>query len=548
MFLFHLLTAVVLLYSDFTVAADAPTASLPYGTFRGSTEGALTKYLGIPFATASRFETPKPPKPMSGVQNATVFAPACPQQALSPGPVSFPPPPSGFSEDCLNLDIYAPSTSHIGSKLPVLVWIFGGGFQAGDSAATDFLPLVGRSMQTNEPVIVVAPNYRVSAFGFLPGKEVGAAGVSNLGLRDVIFALEWVQNHISSFRGDPNRVVIGGLSAGAISVATLLLSNKQNSNTLFHGMFMESGAPIMSPTLADGQSVYDALVRANNCNSARNTLDCLRAVPFESFMGTVNATQDIFSFHSLSLIWRPYIDGDVVERAPLTSVAKGLYAKIPIVAGSCDDEGTLFSFSTFNITTDAEFLDYVHSNYLPSASPAQIAQIGRLYPDDPAQGSPFGTGTEDQLAPQYKRLAAFQGDLIFIGMRRFLLQHASSTQKTWSWLSKYGKDTSPLGATHTSDNSIWFTSNTTGVGAVGIDALINFVNTLDPNTPAECATSAAKLPIYWPQWKTVTPSAGGSSSLLTFGASGGTNVTADDFRGAAIAFLSGLLLEEAGRE
>ncbi|KAJ7167897.1 sterol esterase [Mycena filopes] len=527
MFPVHLLTFQVFFFCSQGLAAvlGAPTVSLHYGTFRGFNEGNLTKFLGVPFATAPRFETPQPPKRLYGVQNATAFAPACPQQALSPGPVSFPPPPSGVSEDCLNLDIYKPSTAHPGSKLPVLVWFFGGGFELGDSSSTDLAPLLGRSIETGEPVIVVAPNYRVTAFGFLPGKEVNAAG--------------WVKQNVHAFGGDPARVVIGGVSAGSISSATLLLDNKQNSNALFRGVFLESGAQIPAP-LDDGQATYDALVAATNCTLAADTLECLRRVPFEALMAAVNETPDIFSYKSLELVWRPYVDGDVLQRQPLTSVAKGLFAKVPIMAGNCDDEGTLFSFSTFNITTDAEFLEYIHSNYFPAASPDQIAEIGRLYPDDPTQGSPFGTGTSDQLAPQYKRLAAFQGDYVFIGQRRFLLQHASSRQNTWSWLSKYGKDASPLGAAHTTDGSIWFTSNTTGVGSVSIDAFINFINTLNPNTPAKSAGTIAKLPIFWPHWN------GNSSSLLTFGATGGTNFTTDVFRAEAIEFLNGLVLAEGG--
>ncbi|KAJ7033034.1 carotenoid ester lipase precursor [Mycena alexandri] len=525
--------------------AGAPTVSLSYGTFQGFTEGNVTKYLGVPFASASRFEAPKAPKPLQGIQNATDFGPACPQQALTPLPglpfaaTIYP----SISEECLTVDIFTPSGTHNLSKLPVFVWIYGGGFEVGNSRDNDVSSMVGRSIETGEPIVAIALNYRVSAFGFLPGKEVGAAGVSNLGLRDQIFALEWVQKYVCIFGGDPNRVVIGGLSAGSISAATLLLSNKQNSNALFRGVFLESGAQIPTPTLQDGQPVYDGLVVANNCSSASDTLDCLRRVPFDSFMATVNHTQNFLSYQSVSLIWRPYIDGDVVERAPLTSVSRGLYAKIPIMAGNSDDEGTVFSFSTFNVTTNAEFLDYVHSNFLPKSSQDQISQIEHFYPDDPAQGSPFDTGTANELSPEYKRLAAFQGDFVFIAHRRFLLEHASLTQNTWSWLNKLGKDASPVGAAHGSDVGVWFTTNTTSVGTLGVDALVNFINTLDPNLPAKTSTADAKLPVLWPQWK--TPSENGSSSLLTFTDSNGTIITADNFRVEPIRFLNSLLLEEA---
>ncbi|KAJ7723426.1 Alpha/Beta hydrolase protein [Mycena metata] len=536
------------LFCSESVGADAPTVRLSYGTFRGFTAGNVTEYLGVPFASASRFETPKPPKELPGVQDATSFGPACPQQALSPLPgIPFARPvyPS-ISEECLTLDVFTPSKTHNLSKLPVFVWIHGGAYQYGNSRDKDVTAIVARSIETGEPIIAVALNYRVSAFGFLPGKEVGAAGVGNLGLRDQIFALEWVNKQIRAFGGDPKRVVIGGLSAGSVSATTLLLSNKQNSSALFRGAFLESGSQIPTPTLQDGQPVYDGLVAANNCSSASDTLDCLRRVPFDSFMATVNNTQNMFSYQSLSIIWRPYIDGDVVERALSASVSQGLYAKVPIMTGSCDDEGTLFSISTSNITTNAEFLDYVHSNYLPKSSQDEISSIGSLYPEDPAQGSPFDTGTANQLSPQYKRLAAFQGDFIFTAPRRFLLEHASPTQNTWGWcklhglissgasshyliVSKLGKDASPLGTLHAGDVGVWRS--------------VNFINTLNPNMPAEHATEDAKLSVLWPQWK--TPSESGSSSLLTLTDNNGTIITADDFRLEPIRFLNNLLLEEA---
>ncbi|KAJ7772468.1 carotenoid ester lipase precursor, partial [Mycena metata] len=472
----------------------APTVVLSYGTFQGFTQGNVTKYLGVvPFAIASRFEAPKAPEPLQGIQNATAFGPACPQQSLTPLPglpISATIYPS-VSEQCWFchfLSFALPESVEL-QVSPSMVWIYGGGFQDGNSRDNDASPIVGRSIETGEPIIAVAINYRLSAFGFLPGKEVGAAGISNLGLRDQIFALKWVRKYISVFGGDPQRVVIGGLSAGSISAATLLLSNKQNSNALFRGAFLESGAQMRTLTLQDGQPVYDGLVAANNCTSANDTLDCLRRVPFDSFMATVNNTQNFFSYPSIDLIWRPYIDGDVVGRAPLTSVSQGLFAKIPIMTGNSDDEGTYVYSKWFRPT--------FHFTYFPvpslfSFSTLNITCIGLLYPEDPTQGSPFNTRTANQLSPQYKRLAAFQADHMFIGHRRLLLEHASRRQNTWSWLNKLGKNASVLGASHGVLRSIIGETKLT-------DGEVNFINTLDPNLPAKNATEDAKLPVLWPQ-------------------------------------------------
>ncbi|KAJ7729914.1 Alpha/Beta hydrolase protein [Mycena metata] len=526
-----------------TASATSPTISLSYGTFRGAVDGNLSTFLGVPFAKpAVRFSLPQPPTLLHGVQNATAFGPACPQQALSPLALPFAIPDEGIvSEDCLKLNVFAPREISPDAKLPVFVWIYGGGFEIGNAPDTDVRPVVERSIATGEPVIIVTPNYRLSAFGFLAGKEVGDEGITNLGVRDQIFALEWVREHMGAFGGDPTRVVIGGPSAGAISAALLLLDNKQfEPSALFRGAFMLSGSPVTTGSVADGQPHYDKLILANNCTGSSDTLECLRRVPFDSFMATVNHTTNLFSFSSLQNIWRPRVDGDVLVHNPLVSVSKGLYAKVPFMTGDADDEGTLFSLSNTNITTDEEFVGYIHSNYLPQSTPAQIAQIAKLYPDDPTQGSPFGTGLENQFTPQFKRIAAFQGDYVFTGTRRFFLEHASKTQNTWSWLSKREKSTPVLGASHGSDLDIWFPpANSTDFA--GVDALINFINTLDPNHSGTKAN--ASQTVFWPKWN--TPTLDGSPSLLTFSDPGVVNVTSENFRVDAIQFLLGLLLEEA---
>ncbi|KAJ7266558.1 carotenoid ester lipase [Mycena rebaudengoi] len=516
-------------------SASSPTVVLPYATFKGSNDGNLTKFLGIPFSRpVSRFELPTLPQRLHGVQNATAFG----LRALShlPGFPFIPTNYSAISEDCLTLNVFKPSSANPNSKLPVFVWIYGGGFEVGNSMDNDVVPVVRRSIATGEPVIVVTPNYRISAFGFLGGKEAGSAGITNLGLRDQIFALQWVQRHIGAFGGDPARVVIGGISAGAISVGMLLLSNHQHSNTLFHGAFMVSGSPITTGSVADGQPHYDQLVAANNCSEAPDSLQCLKSVPFDSFMATVNNTRNIFSFSSANNIWRPRVDGDVIVQDPFISVNEKLFAKIPLVTGDDDDEGTLFSLSTTNITTNAEFLDYIHSNYLPLATPAQIQKLGLLYPDDPTQGSPFDTGAANQLTPEFKRLSAFQGDYTFTGPRRFLLEHASARQDTWSYLVKRGKATPFIGASHLGDIGIWFPSNSNET--IGVDVPLNFINTLDPNRSA-APKSSSRLPIFWPTWKA------GSRPLFTLSDPQNVNITAEDFRVDAIKYLNDLLLKEA---
>ncbi|KAJ7666219.1 sterol esterase [Mycena polygramma] len=503
---FSLALLVSLFSNEPDVCLPAETAvELSYGSFQGIIVGNVTQSLGIPFAKSPvgdlRFREPMAPVHVPGVRLVDKFGAACPQQTLAPIPgLNFTGNYGSISEDCLTINVLKPvQQSH---DLPVLVWFHGGGFEIGDASDTIMNSILERSLERGKPIVIVIPNYRLNAFGFLAGKEVMDAGVGNLGLRDQKFALEWVQAHISAFGGDPNRVIIAGLSAGAISVGMHLVASDAEYPALFHGAFMESGATSSIPHVLEGQPQYDQLVAATNCTDATDTLDCLRHAPFDVLMSAINRTPNIFSYSSMG--------------------------NVPIIAGDCDDEGTLFSLANMNITTDQQFLEYMHHNYLPAASQDEISNLGVMYPSDPASGSPFGTGQLNAVTPQFKRLAAVQGDLIFQGPRRNLLSKVSRTQDAWGYLSKRGKSVPILGASHGCDVNHWL--GTAGENDFGVNALIQFVNTLDPNLPADEA-------IRWPEWNALDHGA-----LLSFSDSRGVEVIADDFREEAIAFLNDLNL------
>lgn len=199
--------------------------------------------------------------------------------------------------------------------------------------------------------------------------------------------------------------------------------------------------------------------------------------------------------------------------------------------GDCDDEGTIFSLANLNITTDEEFANYIHTNYLPTASDEQIAVLADVYPANPALGSPFGTGDMWNISAQYKRLASFQGDLQFQVPRRFFMSIASATQPTWSYLYKRGKSEPVIGTYHASDIAEFFTD----IDYIGMDALINFAHSLNPNAPSGLPQNISYLSdVHWPQY--------GSSlipSLLTFWDPAPTvNITLDTFRAVPIEVLT----------
>ncbi|KAJ7132220.1 Alpha/Beta hydrolase protein [Mycena epipterygia] len=506
---------------------------LSYGPFQGTVVGNVTQFLGIPFAQPPvgdlRFREPRDPIKFNSFRMADKFGAACPQQTLAPLPgLNFTGNYISISEDCLTINVLKPKVTR-GPKLPVVVWFHGGGFEIGDSSDTILNSFVERSVGLGKPVIVVVPNYRLNAFGFLASEEVKAAGIGNLGLRDQRFALDWVQKHIGAFGGDADQVIISGLSAGAISVGMHLVSEP---SPIFHGAFMQSGSTSSIPPITQGQPQYDQLVAATNCTQAADTLDCLRYAPYEDLMAAINQTPNIFSYSSLGNVWKPRVDGDILTQDPSIILSRGLHAKVPIIAGNCDDEGTMFSFANANITTDGDFLDYMHDNYLPEVSRDKILQLGELYPADPAYGAPFGTGSLNAITPQFKRLAAVQGDFIFQGPLRNLLSKASATQDTWGFVYKRGKSTPMLGVFHGCDIKEWLVRDDT-TEVFGMDALIQFINTLDPNVPTSDSSS-----IVWPKWNTVKPGA-----LLSFVDPAGLEIIADDFREEPIAFLNDVMVQ-----
>ncbi|KAI0754517.1 carotenoid ester lipase precursor [Daedaleopsis nitida] len=517
-----------------------PTVQLDAGTFIGSSDGTVNRFLGVPFGKAPvgdlRFNLPQPVDPYTGTQTVTAYGPACPQQAfdfpelsgLAEDTVDFIVngiynivTPAG--EDCLSVNVIVPAGTKPNAKLPVAVWIFGGGFEIGGTNIYDGGVIVKRSIQLGEPVVYVSMNYRVSAYGFLASQEVKEAGVGNLGLQDQRLALRWIQKYISAFGGDPTKVTIWGESAGAISVALQMVTNGGDTEGLFRGAFMQSGSPIPVGDLSHGQGDYDAIVAQTGCSGASDTLQCLRHVPFETLKKAVDKSPGIFSYQALRLAWLPRMDGVFFTDWPQKLVQKGEVAKIPFVNGDCDDEGTLFSIANANVTTDETLRTYIRSNYIPEISDADMESILELYPEDITKGSPFDTGILNALTPQFKRMAAMQGDLVFQAPRRFFLEQTSAKQPTWAFLNKRLKGLPVLGSAHGTD-----ILNVYGGGDMA-DYLINFVNNLDPN---------GNTGISWPKYTTSSP------KLLTF-LDGLTplTITNDDYRVDAMKLVTKLSLQ-----
>jgi carboxylesterase type B len=233
-------------------AASTPTATvhLAYATVLGNVDDGVESFGGIPYAEPPvQNRRLRPPERLTrsiGVFDGTGPAGACPQMVMASDAknflssvigntanLPFVQDAAGESEDCLTITVARPVGTVANSSLPVLYWIYGGGYQIGWSSMYDGSSLVNTGVSVEQPFIFVAVNYRVAGFGFMPGKEVLNDGASNLGLLDQRLGLEWVADNIANFGGDPDRVTIWGESAGAWSIFNQLALF--DGNNTYHG-------------------------------------------------------------------------------------------------------------------------------------------------------------------------------------------------------------------------------------------------------------------------------------------------------------------------
>lgn len=283
--LFTALLPLALAAPSFEQRAIFPTvqAPSPAATVIGKSLLNVESFNGIPYAQPPVGQLRlKPPKPLTsplGKIDATGIPKACPQFFFNTdgGELAGIPTEAlgqvlnlplfqrvlNAGEDCLTINVQRPAGTTKDAKLPVLFWIFGGGFELGSTAMYDGSSLVLSSIAEKKPIIFVAVNYRVGGFGFMPGKEILADGSANLGLLDQRLGLQWVADNIAAFGGDPNKVTIWGESAGAISVQDQTVmydgDNTYKGKPLFRGAIMNSGSIVPADTVdgPKGQAVYN---------------------------------------------------------------------------------------------------------------------------------------------------------------------------------------------------------------------------------------------------------------------------------------------------
>lgn len=273
-------------------------------------------------------------------------------------------------------------------------------------------------------------NYRLSAWGFLSSREVASNGATNLGLRDQRLALQWVQENIAAFGGDPRKVTIFGESAGAMSVGYHLTAYGGRDDGLFRGGIMESGGSISAGALHNEsyyQDSFDSLAAQVGCSKdpTEDALQCLREVPFEKLNAALNDTSG-----SPTYLFQPTVDNDFIQTRGSEQLNTHAFVRVPIIAGTNSDEGT--SFGPTGINTTQQFYSYLTSNETsdPPLPPSAANAILDVYPDDPSRGIPayLGNARIPSKGLQWRRTSAYAGDY---------MMHANRRRQCEAWAETY---------------------------------------------------------------------------------------------------------------
>jgi para-nitrobenzyl esterase len=296
-----------------------------------SADNQVISYKGIPFALPPvgklRWTAPQPAAPWTGIKVCNTYGPSPFQNkpaAFSMWSEEFLIPKEPISEDCLYLNVWNPVSTN--KKKPVLVWIYGGGFNSGGAAA----PIYDGEATAKKGVIFVSFNYRVGVFGFFAHpeltKESGMNASGNYGLMDQIAALDWVKKNIAAFGGDPDNVTIAGQSAGSMSVNCLLASPLAKG--LFSKAILESGAYMVG-----ARSIQNALAQAESAGSQfasshnNANLEGLRNISAEQLLKDWRGGA------------RPIVDGYVLTETVQNTFASGKQNKATLMIGWNENEG-----------------------------------------------------------------------------------------------------------------------------------------------------------------------------------------------------------------
>ncbi|GJJ07647.1 hypothetical protein Clacol_001851 [Clathrus columnatus] len=456
------------------VASFDPIVDLGYSIYQGTRlANGQNQWLGIRYGAPpiynNRFRRPQPPSRTSGIQSAKSFGRVC----------------YGQGNDVNDLNM-----------LPVFFWLSGGGYIRKANTNYNGTGLVG---WTGNNMLFVSINYRVGPFGFLASQKVRANGNLNAGLYDQRAALEWVQDHITKFGGDPNRVVLVGESAGAGSIALHLITRTDLRGNLFAGIF---GLSPFFPSQffpSDLEWQFNKFAQLAGCGSATDQLACLRSQPGDTLQrANINMAFPGRPGPALTT-WSPTIDGDLVPDIPFKLFLEGRFRAVPSIWGVDTDEGTLFAP---NASTLSEVQSFLQNNYPRLTNP----DLSRILPQ--YQGLP----PRARWAPYFPAGAESYADVTFncpgLALSSLIARAGAPTWKYRYNVPTIRGITDNTGVYHMAELPLLFGLGNTplpdpGPAARPIQPVLqtyytNFVRFLDPNR-------GLAIPIFWPRWTVQSP-------------------------------------------
>jgi para-nitrobenzyl esterase len=400
--------------------------TMAQGRLRGRRAGDVAMFLGVPYAAppfgAGRLRPPLPPAPWDGVRPAAEFGPTVPKADYVAMYVPLFPEVTIPGDECLNLNIWAPAD---GQGLPVLVWIHGGAFTNGSNSVPEY----DGTAWARDGVVFVSVNYRLAAEGFLYTGDEGA----NLGLLDQVAALEWVRDNIAVFGGDPGRVTVAGESAGAWCVSALLAMPRAAG--LFQQAISQSGGALHYLRPDQGLLVARQLAAALEVEATREAFAALPpdriAWACRDLITEVQTAPDPAKWGDLALSQQPYgpvVDGSVLPQPPLTAIAAGQSADVPLLISTTAEEARLMLVA-------GGVIDLIDENTL-----AQSAAAYGL----PAESVAVYRANRPQASPG-ELLAAIVTDWYF---RIPSIRIAEAVSSAPTWMYRFDWTAPTLGAGH----------------------------------------------------------------------------------------------------
>ncbi len=399
------------------------------GYVQGARDGQVWSWKGIPFAAPPtgqrRWAAPEPAQCWDDVRNATEFGPRCVQIDVGNGN-----PGVTGSEDCLHLNIWSPVDKPDGKARPVLFYIHGGANIVGSASQviiprTESYTYSGRHLANRGDAIVVTTQYRLGSMGFLAhdalDDEQGTSG--NYGLMDQIAALQWVQDNIEAFGGDPQRVLVFGESAGAIN--TCMMYASPLASGLFSSALMQSGLCGVQ-TEQEARDFGRQAVEATPCSDAGDTLQCLRDLDAEEVIlaapGGVGINAD---GTATGQSWGPSVDGFVLPDTPEALIAAGEHNDVPFVIGSNAEEMASQSLNRVTLESIEAYETFVRQILGPLADRAL-----ELYPaasDEEANDAFIQMSTDISFTCPARRIARVASNASDANVHRYFFSRRPET-------------------------------------------------------------------------------------------------------------------------